>query len=125
MQCWWVFSIFVPTLFNMEMGQTRLSPNHSKQTSIRLYKSRDLDLSLLISHSVITSVLADVAKYHILLPILLTFRYKQEWRSAGIDKQYNSLADVFGSAGGDCLDQYKYKTYGTSRECNVPWYYHK
>ena len=97
----------------------------SKQTSIRLYKSRDLDISLLISHSVITSVLADVAKYHILLPILLTFRYKQEWRSAGIDKQYNSLADVFGSAGGDCLDQYKYKTYGTSRECNVPWYYHK
>ena len=42
-----------------------------------------------------------------------------------MDKQYNSQADVFGSAGGDCLNQYKYKTYGTSRECNVPWYYHK
>ena len=73
----------------------------------------------------IINVRADVAKYRILLSLLLTVRYKQEWRSAGMDKQYNSQADVFGLAGGDCLDQYKYKTYGTSRECNVPWYYHK
>lgn len=41
-----------------------------------------------------------------------------------MDKHYNSAADLFGSLGGDCLAEYKYKTYGTSHECNVPWYYH-
>jgi len=52
-------------------------------------------------------------------------RYKPEWRTSGMDKHYDGQADLFGSSGGDCLDKYKYKTYGTANECNVPWYYHK
>lgn len=63
-------------------------------------------------------------KYNFILICYFTNRYKSEWRTGGMDKHYDSRADLFGSSGGNCLDKYKYQTYGTANECNVPWYYH-